>query len=329
MPFFFSRRAVMAGLTATASLRLGTPAQAAPIEGLDILGAPMLASVLMVRLLESGGLNSAAPGASFRLWRDTDELRAGIVSGRTKLFTTPTHVPANLANRGLPLKLLCLISMGHLSIVTSDPSIEKFADLAGKPVLGFFRNDMPDIVFRGCCKMEGLDPDRDIKLTYVQTPMEAAQMLAADRATTAILSEPPATAAIMTAHQQGHILTRAISLQDIWVKHRGTKGIPMAAVAVHADLVKEAPDLLAALRSGLPQAKDWVLANRAEAAALADKSMQIKPPIFLNALDHAGVAVVSAQADKKDLVDFYQTILDLSPATLGGRLPPDDFYLDL
>ena len=45
-----------------------------------------------------------------------DELRAGLVPGRSRLIPTPSHVPANLANRGLPMRLLAIISMGHLSI---------------------------------------------------------------------------------------------------------------------------------------------------------------------------------------------------------------------
>ncbi|MGZ8371635.1 MAG: hypothetical protein ACXW3G_01735 [Rhodoplanes sp.] len=64
--------------------------------------------------MESGGLAEAAPAATFRLWRDI--LRAGLVPGRSRLITTPSHVPANLANRGLPMRLLAIISMGHLSI---------------------------------------------------------------------------------------------------------------------------------------------------------------------------------------------------------------------
>src|SRR5262245_7699398 len=87
---------------------------AAPAQGLQILCAPNGASLVLIRLLESGGLSAAAPGATSQVWRSTDELRAGIVSGRTQLFTTPTHVPANLFNRGLPVKLLCILSRGHL-----------------------------------------------------------------------------------------------------------------------------------------------------------------------------------------------------------------------
>ena len=321
-----SRRSLVAGAAALAALPLGR-SLAKAVPGLEILGAPTGATITLVRALASGALSSAAPEATFRLWRDTDDLRAAIVSGHTKLFSTPTHVPANLANRGMPLKLLCLLGMGHLTVVAEDERIKSFADLAGQPVLGFFRNDMPDLVFRACAKMEGLDPDKDFKLTYVQTGMEAAQMLAAGRATAAVLSEPPATAAIMMAGQQGRMLHRAISLQQVWAKHGGSNGIPMVGIAVHASLLDDSPELIDALRKALPQAKDWVLANRSGAAALAEAKMQMRPMIFEKALDYFNMSIVPAEAARSELTRFYQAILDLAPDALAGRLPSDDFYL--
>ncbi len=330
MALDLTRRSLLqtaAGASAAASLQW-FPALSAPVQGLNILGAPNGATIVLTRLIEAGGLSAVAPGATFKLWRATDELRASIVSGRTRLFTTPTHVPANLFNRGLPIRLLCILSMGHLSIVTSDEKIQTFAGLKGKAVLGFFRNDMPDLVFRAIARMEGLDPDRDIALTYVQSPMEAAHMLAAGKAETAILPEPPATGAMAMAAQGGRQLRRAISLQDVWQQHKKQK-IPMAGIAVHASLLEECPELIVALREGLPRAKDWVLANREEAGELAGRTLGARPQVFAQSLDHFNIEVVSAKAMKTELTAFYQTLLDLSPDTLGGKLPGDDFYLDL
>ncbi|MGO4870289.1 MAG: ABC transporter substrate-binding protein [Roseiarcus sp.] len=325
-----SRRDALAGLLGLGlAWTTGGRAFARPVEGLEILAAPTGASITLARVVDSGALATAAPNASFRLWRDNDELRAGVVSGRTRLFSTPTHVPANLANRGLPIRLLCLLGAGHLYIVTAEESVAQFKDLAGKPVLGFFRGDMPDLVFRAAAKMEGLDPDKDLRLSYVQGGMEAAQMLAAGKVATAIVSEPAATAAIMMASQQGRVLRRAISLQDVWAKHRGRAGIPMVGIAVHASLLDEAPELVAALGDGLPRAQAWALANRADAAALAEKTMGMRAPIFEKALDKMNLDFRPARAAKADLEAFYQALLDVSPDALAGRTPSDEFYLDL
>lgn len=323
-----SRRTVLAVGASLPLLAVGQ-VLAAPQAGLEILGAPNGSTVVLAEFLASGGLNQAAPGASFRLWRTTDDLRAGIVSGRTKLFSTPSHVPANLSARGMPLKMLCLLGMGHLSIVTADSSIQKITDLAGKPVLGFFRHDMPDLVFRALARMEGMDPDKDVKLSYVQTSMEAAQMLAAGKADTAILSEPPATAAIAMAGQQGRSLRRAFNFNELWGKHKGKARIPMAGIAIHAGLIDESPEVLAALRQGLVPAKERVLADPAAAAKLAERMMDIRPQMFEKAFPHLGIDVQSARTMKAELLTFYETLLQLEPEAVGGKLPPDDYFLDL
>lgn len=323
-----SRRSFAAACAVSAATSFAGKAWADPLRDTEVLAAPTTASIILARLIDSGALASVFPNAGFGLWHDPDELRAAIVSKRVRLFTSPTHVPANLANRGMPLKLVSILGMGHLVVVTSDRSISRFADLAGKKVLGFFRRDMPDLVFRAVAKMEGLDPDKDIQISYVGTPMEAAQMIAAGRAETAILSEPSASAAIMMAARQGRELVRAINLQDIWMTHHGGMGIPMVGLCVHASALDEAPDLLPLLRENLPRAKDWVLANMDAAAALAERAMHIKQPIFRASLDHAPLVVLPAKAARPSLEAFYRAILELSPDTLAGRLPADDFYLD-
>ncbi|MFG1300114.1 ABC transporter substrate-binding protein [Xanthobacter sp. V3C-3] len=333
MTILLNRRRMLGAMAATTAAAGGFalprgPALAAPAKGLDILGAPNGSTIVLLRLLQSGALNATAPDASFRLWRDTDELRAAIVSGRTSLFTTPTHVPANLANRGLPLKLFAILSMGHLFVVSADAGITSFKDLAGKELVGFFRNDMPDLVFRSIARGHGMDPDKDMTITYVRTPMEAAQMLAAGRATTAILSEPPATAAIMMARKEGRTLNRAISLQEEWKQQHGGLGLPMAGIAVHERLIEESPELMKALAAGLPGARDWVMANKAEAGQLAEEKMDVKAHMFANALDHFNVVAEPAAKLKPGLVAFYETLLSFQPEALAGKLPPDSFYLD-
>lgn len=307
----------------------GRSAFAGSVTGLEVLGAPTGATIVLSDLVAGGGLQTVAPGASFRLWHTIDELRAAIVSGTSLLYSTPSNVPANLANRGMPLKMAAIIGMGHLSVVTADESVKSVHDLAGKTVLTFFRNDMPDLTFRAIVRMEGMDPDKDINLQYVSTPMETAQMLAAGKADIGVLAEPPATAAIMMAGQQGRKLTRAFDLNDVWGAHKGKARIPMVGVALHQKLIDTAPEVVAALGAGLKASKTHVFADRAAAADLAAKTMDIKPMLFEKSLDHFNIDVVPAAEVKDELIGFYETLLEFDPKSLGGKLPSDDFYLDL
>ena len=87
--------------------------------------------------------------------------------------------------------------------------------------------------------------------------------------------------------------------------------------------------MIGALGSGRAAARAHVFAEPAAAARLAEKTMEMKPMVFEKALDHFNIEVVPARAVRDELVAFYQTLLDLEPEAIGGKLPPDDFYLDL
>lgn len=328
-----NRRTVLTGLPAT--LLAGGPCAAhagtaqAGTAGLHVLGAPNASTLVLVRLLQTAAWQAAAPGTQFRLWRDTDELRAGIASGETRLFTTPTHVPPLFAARGVPVRLLAIISMGHLYVVSEDPGLTRLADLRGRRITTFFRNDMPDLVFRALLRREGLEPGHDLDIDYVGTPMEAAQLAIAGRAATVLLSEPPATMAITMAAHAGRTLHRSISLQEEWGRQFGPARIPMAGVALHQSLIDEAPDLLALLRAGLPDAAAWVLATPDEAGALAERTMDIRAMLFRRALDHLAIEVHGAGAVQDEIMAFYRVLFDLYPEAIGGRLPDRSLFLDL
>jgi NitT/TauT family transport system substrate-binding protein len=158
--------------------------------------------------------------------------------------------------------------------------------------------------------------------------MEAAHMLAAGKAETAILSEPPATGAILMAGRMNRTLRRAIDLQEIWFKHRKQR-VPMVGLATDAKLPAERPELMTALREGLPRAKTWAFDNRDAAGALAERVLGMHVEPFVGALDHSHIEIASADSMKADLIAFYQTLLDLDPRALGGKLPADEFYLAL
>ena len=62
-----SRRALVGGLAATPLLALARAADAKPAANLTIYAAPTTASILLARLVDSGALGTALPGASFEL----------------------------------------------------------------------------------------------------------------------------------------------------------------------------------------------------------------------------------------------------------------------
>lgn len=316
------------------SLAGGMAAGLAPASGharvsaQSVLAAPTGASIILEDMIRSGVLSSVMPDPKFSLWYSIDDLRAAVVSGKCKFFSTPTNVPANLAVRGLPVKLLCILGWAHLSVISASPEFHRFSDLAGRKLLGFFPHDMPDLVFRATANMEGVSADRDFSLSYVSSPVEAAQMLVAGCCESAILSEPLASASILRAAKAGRKLYRAIDIGAVWRAHHHGQGIPMVGVAVHTDLLK-IPHFTELAWAGLQRSYAKIRNNHAYAADIAAQVLHVNKSMFLNAFPNLHLDLESAGAVKPELVAFYKTLLELEPRALGGHLPGDGFYLDV
>jgi NitT/TauT family transport system substrate-binding protein len=326
----YTRRAVLAGiagLTAGSAIR---PLRAAAPEGLTVLAAPANSSILLARAVAGGGLAVAAPGIALKTWRSPDELRAALVSGQSGIVSLPTNVAANLRNKGLPIRLVDVVSVGHMWLLSSDPAVNALADLRGRRVQLYFRNDMPDLSLRFLLAKAGLDPDADVTLDYAGSAVEAAQLLLSGRAATVLLNEPAASSVLLAAREKGLAIRRAVSLQTAWADLTGREPfLPLAATAVTEDLAKAHPGLLAALHAETEKAAAWTAAHVAEAAALAQSVLGFAPDAMAASLEGADIRVVPAKAARPALEAFLSALAERSPAIIGGKLPDDGFYSDL
>lgn len=327
-----SRRSLLLGAAALGTGLLSAPlvrrATAADLSNLTVYGPPATPSVTLAHLVESGALSGHVAGAAFKVWRNPDEMRAGVASGSMAVTATPTYAAANMFNRGLPVRLLNVLTWGLLYIVTTEAGIAKMEDLAGKTVAVAFKNDMPDLVFRHVAAKTGLVPGKDITLHYVASPMEAIQLLLAGRVSVALASEPAATAAIMRGLQGGVEVHRAIDLQKEWGRVTGrAPRLPQAGVMVTEQLVERHPQLIAAIAAGLRRSTEWVGNNPASAGRLGAGYLDLKAPIIERSLEWSNLTADSAAEARADLEAMFAMLAESNPAVIGGRMPESRFFL--
>ncbi|MFW5679500.1 MAG: ABC transporter substrate-binding protein, partial [Pseudomonadota bacterium] len=189
-PERLGRRDLLAGLAGLAALHL-RPARA-EAERARLLLAPSTSSVLVARAVQDGAL-----GLDLALWRSPDALRAAILAGRADAFTLPTNVAANLHVRGLPVHLVNVLQAGPMWVVSRSDAVRGLADLRGRRVQLYFKNDLPDVSLRWLLRRTGLEDA--VAIDYAGSAVEAAQLLLAGRAETALLNEPAASSALLAA----------------------------------------------------------------------------------------------------------------------------------
>ncbi|MDC7788542.1 ABC transporter substrate-binding protein [Rhodoplanes sp. TEM] len=330
---FPTRRDALTGLAAAGAATLlpglfaGRAEAAAKLASLTINGMPATPSVVMARLVETGTLSQFADKVQLKVWRTPDQMRAGVVSGDMAVFGTPSYSCANMLNRGVPVRLMNIVTWGLLYLMSRDDAVQKIEDIAGKPVLMAFRGDAPDLIFRMTLRKLGMNPDTDVKLQYVGTPTEAVQLLLAGRAALAVISEPAATASQIRGAQAGIEVRRAADLTAVWGRLTGRPPrISQAGLGVREDFVQAHPEIVRAIHDGCRTAARWVLDNPAEAGRLGAATLDLGAPVVERSIPHFRLDVVAAADARPDLEHYFTALMEMSPDILGGRLPDDRFY---
>ncbi len=99
-----------------------TPVQAdgdlPPLDVLRIRHPNTLAFAAPFLLIKSeGALGAYADSVDVDVWPTPDVLRSMLVNGQSEVTAVPTYVGANLANRGIDVRMAAVVVWGLLSVV--------------------------------------------------------------------------------------------------------------------------------------------------------------------------------------------------------------------
>ncbi len=134
------------GTSALSASIFGRAAQASPLASLEIWGPPAGPSIVVLHAIATGRLDSAVRKPSLGVWRQVDEVRAGLTSKSFDVGIVPVPVAANLYNRGLGVRLVTVMTNGILYIMSSDPALTTFESLKGRKLAVLFPNEMPSLL---------------------------------------------------------------------------------------------------------------------------------------------------------------------------------------
>ena len=307
-------------------------AQEQKLEKLVLSGPMASVSHPLFHMIETGALDDIASKVEFKLWKSPDELRAYTLRGGADFIAVPTNVGANLYNKGVDIKLLNVSVWGILGILTRDKTKKTLKDFVGCEIAMPFRADMPDIVFEEIIKAQGLDPKKDFKLSYLNSPIDAMQMLIMRRVDHALLAEPATSIALRKTGSfplklVAPDLYRSNMLEQEWGEtFKVQTKIPEAGMAVVGDIGKN-KHIVKRFNEEYAKSLKWYKNNPKKAGELAVK--------YVKMLDAQGVAdsiqyvqldLVDAKNSKKDLEFFFNVLKKNNPKSIGGKLPNDNFY---
>lgn len=323
------RRLLAAGCLALTHLAHGQPRRRARL----VLAGPFAGvSNPLIRIAETGALNDLADKVEFVTWKDPDQLRVLALEGAADFIATPTNVAANLFNRGVRLVLMNVATWGSLWMVSRTPGLKTLADFKGQELVMPFRGDMPDIVFQLIASKQGLDPQRDLRLRYVASPLEAMRLLVMRRAEHALLAEPAVSIALRKTHSfpinaVAPELYRSVDLQQEWGRvFQRSPRIPQAGVCALGKALDD-PLLLARFEKAYVEAQGWCRAEPDACGRMAAQRIEmLTPEGAADAIRAAAFRPVSGAEARPELEFFFEQLRARDPGLVGGKLPAPGFY---
>ncbi len=303
----------------------------AKLESLKLYIPPVGVGLLMVDAAQDASLKKYAKSVEVIRWNTPDQLRAGMLDGSIDITFVPSYVGANFYNKGVQFKLMNIITGGILYVISTNPSIKSIEDLQGETVLVPFQNDMPDLVLQSMLQKLDLEIGSDVKIKYAPTPTVAVKMAVSGQAETLLIPEVAATKIQLVAKQkQGITFHRSINLTEEYGRLFSTTNfIPQAGVAVRETFANQNPQLISALQKAMEQSAKVLMKDNKRVVQMTETVWKGQGQVFVKSLPYWNINVQPAAEVQTDIEEFYQIMHKLNPAIIGGKLPPDEFYMKL
>ena len=206
----------------------------------------------------------------FTLSGAPDEVVAAVVSGNADIAAVPTNLAATLYNKTQGgVQLLALNTLGVLSILTSDDSIQTVADLAGRTLYATGQGSTPEYVLNYILEANGLTDK--VTVEYKAEHAELATLAAAGEVDIAMLPEPNVTSVLM----QNENFRIALDVTALFGEAAAAKGVEgttmsMGCVIVRREFAEQHPDKLAAFMAAYGESVTFVNADPDAASQMVE-----------------------------------------------------------
>jgi NitT/TauT family transport system substrate-binding protein len=320
-------RWVFAGAASLASCAL-----AAPALGTLTLGGPgAVVSYPLMHMVETQALRAHAQNVEFRLWESHDQLSALLVQKKLDFSAAPTTLPALLASKGQNTRLLSVSVWGLVWLVSTDPKVQRFADLGGEELLSPFQHDLGDVLIDTLLTAQAQDgqPAVKVRRTRTRTGQDAIALMLSGQGRHVVLAEPMASMLLWRNQQQSapRPLHRVQSLEGVWAtQFPAQPSLPQAGLMANATVADDRA-LSEAVEQAYAASARWCKAQALECARIAHKYLPHMPvPVLQQAIEVTRLESRPATAVRAQLQALYTLLQAKHPKAIGNRLPADGFY---
>lgn len=319
---------IVAAFAGCNGLKNGTESSApTPVAKADINIAGLKGPTTMglVKVYDDNEKGAAANNYTFTIAGSADEITPKLTKGELDIAAIPANLASVLYNKTEgKIKVLGINTLGVVYIVEKGEAIKNLADLKGKTIYATGKGSTPEYALRYILKENGIDPDKDVKLEWKSEPTEVVALLKNAEDGVAMLPQPYVTVA------QGSVegLRIAINLNDEWNSLGNDSMFITGVVVARTEFLDNNKAAVNEFLKEYKASTAYVNENVETAATLIEKVGIVKAPVAQKAIPFCNITYIDGAKMKTALKGYLQTLFDNNPASVGGKLPDDNFYYE-
>ncbi len=291
-----------------------------PKPPVRIAGLSGVSGLAMVKLIEEPIIGDRP--ITHSILKSPDLLTGKLITGEVDIAALPINTAAILYNKGAPIQIASVIGWGVMYLV-GDAKVKDWADLKGQTVLAPTKGAVPDLLLRYMLAKNGLNPEVDLRIQYVGSPVELAQLTASGAASLAVLPEPWVTE-VMERNSKVRVL---LDFQSEWQRiEKQGQTYPQTCMVVNTKFAESNREFLRLYLGELDGAIGWLNRNPDPAGVLAEKHVQISASAVRKGLTRCNLRFENAFKARPEIDRFLLRLSELAPNAIGGKLPDEKFY---
>lgn len=262
---------------------------------------------------------------NYTIEQSSDSLVTSVMKNEPDVAIVPSNVAATVYNKNKEYKIAGTIGFGSFYIGTTNGN-QTLQDLKGKEVYNIGRGLTPDIIARTILKDKGIDVDKDINFSYVNTVNELAPIILSGKTQYAVIPEP----ALSTVQSKNEKFNIMLDLNEEWKKINNSQyGYPQSTLIVKKELYNSDKEFVETLLANVKDATQWIYNNKETVGTYCEEiGVSAPKPIVIKSIDRSNIKYVDIKDSIKEYKTYFEKLNSFDPKTIGGSIPDDEIFME-
>lgn len=259
----------------------------------------------------------------YEMQKSPDLLVSNIIKEEPDIAIVPSNLAAQAFNKDLSYKVIGTSTWGSMYL-TSTEDIKSFEDLKGKEIYTFGKGLTPDLVLRYVLSKNGIEPDTDVTITYLNSASEMGPAFLSGKTTLAVLPEP-LLSAVMSKKEEAKVI---FDLNEEWSSATGVKkGFPQSSLIIKTDLIENNKEFVESFIGDYEESRKWATENQDELGEYAEElGIGVEKDIIKKGIRWTNPNDFNIENSISEYETYYDAILDFAPDFIGGKVPSEELY---